>query len=207
MGVTSRRFRHHFRLVAGCALLVFGIALTFHSLRASIAQSIYLRAKYGYFRGTSREVAALEVGDVREMADLANRCAALYPHNWYFPIRVAQFAVLAAQSAESYEEFSAMAEFALYFSNEAYCMNPCNDEARRARSDALVLDDRIPEALDVWRDAIAREYWVRDHHDQYATLLLRAGGEDNLRAAVAERALVTDGKLRRRLNGLVPLTR
>ncbi len=203
----SHRFRHHFRLVAGCVLLVFGVALAFHAVRASVAQSLYLRVKYGYFRGTSREVAALGVDDVREMADFANRCAALYPHNWYLPTRVAQFAVLAAQSAGSYEEFSSMSKFALYFSNEAYCLNPYDDEARRARSDALVLDDRVSEALDVWNDAIAREYWVREHHNQRAALLLRAGGEDNLRAAVAERALVNDNDLRRRLNKLVSLTR
>lgn len=207
MDSLSHKLRHHFRLVAGCALLVFGAALAVHAVKASVAQSVYMRVKYGYFRGTSREVPALGVGDTRRAANLANKCAALYPHNWYFPVRVAQFAVAAAQGAESLDEFSAMSKLALYFSNEAYCMNPYDTEARRARSDALALDDRISDALDVWKDAIAREYWVRENHTRYAELLLRAGGEDNLKAAVAERALVDDPQLRQRLNKLVFLTR
>ena len=168
-----------------------------HSWGAARAQWMYLRAKYGFLRGTALETPAIT--DAKEAFAISQRAMAIYPHNYYFPAWAAAIALDEARQATSADDLDAALAAAYWCAREAVSINPYDADARYVWGEALAESGKIDEALDFWRSVIDREFWNPDNHTHYARLLLRAGTPEARLAAGLEAPLVGDPVLKRRL--------
>lgn len=200
MSFPSHRFRVRFRLVAGCVLLIAGFFGVLHARNAGRAERLYLLSRYGFHRGTRYERPASD--DLAVVAPRARLAASLYPRNYYFPSYAAFCALAEARDAPDRESFDDAMRAALYFSRNAYALNPYDHQARLSRVQALAESGHLAEAFEFWAPVLRREFWNRSNHDVQARLLLQEGSTASLRLAVRERGLVEDPELRKRLNGL-----
>lgn len=199
----NHTFRRRFRLAIGCVLLFAGLFGTWYSVRAARAQQLYLRTKYGYFRGTGLE--RPRETNATEAARVLQRARELYPDNYYFPAYVAWLQVDAMRQARDWEQFNNARDAALYFGREAVSINPYNSESRYAWVRALDAAERRNEAIEYWRGIVELEYWMPDLHQEYVRLLLRQGASSNLVEAAKERVFIRDAALRRRLDRMARL--
>ena len=187
----------------GAILLAVGFAGGVYASKASFAQRLYRRAKFGFFPGTRLAVPAISNG--ADAVALCRRADALYPHNWYFPSWAALAAYLEATDPETPDDRwpVALAD-ATDLAARALALNPYDSEVRWIYAETLVANNRLPEALAWWRShVIEREFWNPANHDELARLLMREGSEEALAEAVdVERLLVSSGPLRKELYDL-----
>lgn len=201
MTLFSPLFRRRCRMVVACFLLVAGLFGVVHSVRATVAQRLYLKTKYGFFRGLACEVPKLEGG--MEVGVRAYRAYDLYPANYYFISFAAKCALSDAGRATSSEEHKTHLDRSLYFSRLAVALNPYDAEARGVYAFALAEGGRLSEAIRYWRDdVLAREFWNSANHDVLAWLYLRSPSPADMRLAVKELPFVGDKELRTRLRKL-----
>ena len=230
MAFPSLRFRRKLRLVLGCILLVSGAFGTVYAFSAARAQRTYLRAKYGFFRGTSLEVPRCT--NSTEAVRMVRASAERYANNYYFPAYVSNLcledAVAAFDELEALEGLSEadavraglsqeeidsrtealskrcveLVRAAVFFSKEAIALNPYDEEARQARAYSLLSNAQAKDAVEFWRPIVDREYWIPRHHDIWAQILLAEGSQTNLVLASQEWCLVQDADLRRQLQQL-----
>lgn len=230
MAFPSLRFRRNFRLVLGCLLLASGAFGTVYAFQATLGQRTYLRAKYGFFRGTPLEVP--RPTNAVDVVRLARSGMSRYAYNYYLPAYAASACLEGAVSA--YEEMEAFEQMddvdallagltpaeaaarrdrqaalcsdlignAVYFSREAVALNPYDEEARQARAFSLLSNEQAAEAVEFWRPIVEREYWVPRHHDVWAQILLAEGSPESLALASREWFLVQDADLKRELQRL-----
>ena len=230
MAFPSLRFRRGLRLVLGCGLLVSGAFGSVYAFSAARAQRAYLRAKYGFYRGTSVEVPC--VTNAEAAIRLARPAMARYSYNYYFPAYVAK--VCLEDAVKAYDELEALdaledtdvllagmepaerfarrealrvqcedlVRAAGSYSKEAVALNPYDEEARLGRAYALLSNGQADEAVEFWRPIVDLEYWNPRHHDIWAELLLAEGSDENRVLASREWFLVKDADLRRRLQQL-----
>lgn len=158
---------------------------------------MYLRAKYGLFKGTALETPPVQ--SASEAFVLSQKALELYPHNYYFPSWAAMVALREVRSARSRTEVDAALSAAFWCAREAVSLNPYYAEARYAWGEALVESGRVPEAVEFWRSTIDREFWNPDNHEHYVRTLLRAGSAEARAEAVREAPMIGDPALRRRL--------
>lgn len=230
MAFPSLRFRRNLRLVLGCLLLASGAFGTVYAFQATLGQRTYLRAKYGFFRGTS--LATPRATNAMEVVRLARDGMSRYAYNYYLPAYAAF--VCLDDAVATYDELDALDEMdetdvilagmtqeeaderrarlttlctdfvgnALYFSKEAVALNPYDEEARLSRAYSLLSNGQAEEAVEFWRPIVDREYWIPRHHDVWAQVLLAEGSHSNLVLASREWCLVEDADLRRDLQRL-----
>ena len=230
MAFPSLRFRRNLRLVLGCLLLASGAFGTVYAIQATLGQRTYLRAKYGFFRGTSLETPRST--NAMEVVRLARDGMSRYAYNYYLPAYAAS--VCLDDAVAAYDELEALDEMdeadiilagmtpeeaaerrarletlctdlvgnALYFSKEAVALNPYDEESRLARAYSLLSNGQAEEAVEFWRPIVDREYWIPRHHDVWAQVLLAEGSHSNLVLASREWCLVQDAGLRRDLQRL-----
>lgn len=198
MSIFSPLFRRRFRMVVACLLLVAGFFGVIHSVRAAVAQCLYLKTKYGFFRGLKREVRNLDGG--LEVGVRAYRAYDLYPANYYFPSYAAKCAMSDASRAASSVEFKTHLDRSLYFAKLAVALNPYDAEARSVYAFALAEKGRLSEAIQYWRDdVVEREFWNSGNHDVLARLYLRSPHPSDMKLAVMEIPFVDDRNLRAQL--------
>ena len=199
----GHRFRHLFRVIICSLFLFFGFGGLLYSVSVCRAQRTYLRNKYGFFRGTSLEVP--KQLDADAAARDLRAVSSSYESNYYFPAYVAMLYLQALNSATNWAEYVSARDGALYYSREAVALNPYYDEARYARLYALMAAEQFPEAIAYWKTVVDLEYWVPEHHNEYAKILLREGSSTSLTEAAKERSLVSDRALKARLQKMAKL--
>ncbi len=187
----------------GVVMVAVGSVGGVYASKATVAQRLYRRAKFGFFNGTRFEVPAVTNG--AEAVALCRRAERLYPHNWYFPSWASRVTYLEATDPETSEERwpVALAE-STELAARALALNPYDSEIRWNYAETLVANNRLPEALAWWRtNVVEREFWNPANHDELARLLMREGSEASLAEAVdVERLLVSHGPLKRELSAL-----
>ena len=171
-------------MVVSCLLIVVGAFGTVYATKASLAQRLYLKTKYGLFRGLEREIPSTAEG--LEVAARAYRAYALYPKNYYFPTYAAKCALEDATAAGNSADFRSHLTRAIYFSKLA-----------------LAEDGKPDEAIAYWRDEVLeREFWNSGNHNFMARLYLRSSKIDDMKAAVAELPFVSDADMKKTLQQL-----
>ena len=194
-------FRNRFRMFVACLLIVLGVSGMVHAVRASIAEHLYLKTKYGLFTGYAFGVPKLERGP--EVFSRAYRASELYAANYYFPAYAAKCALYDALSAQHSEDFRSNLARAHYFARQAVGINPYEAEGRMVYALTLAEDGKIAEAIAYWRDQIVeREFWNTDNHNFLARLYLRSSSVDDMELAVAEIPFIGDNDLRIKLQKL-----
>ena len=192
-------FRNRARVVVASILVVAGLFGAIHAVRATIAQRLYKKTKYG-FVGAPFVPPVAATADAAEVARRAHFADRLDSRNYYFPSYAARCALEEAGRATSSEAFRDALAGALYFAKRAIALNPYDGESRMLHALALVEDGRVREAIDYWREAvIAREYWSDANHEFLARLLLRSGDPADLAAAADELPFARDPELRKKL--------
>lgn len=198
MSMFSPLFGRRFRMVTACLLLVGGGFGVIHSVRAAVAQRLYLKTKYGFFRGLKCEVPNITGG--MEVGVRAYRAYDLYPANYYFASYAAKCALSDAQQAKDSGAFKTHRDRALYFSKLAIALNPYDAEGRTVYAFTLAECGRLPEAIQYWRDEVVeREFWNPANHDILARLYLRSPRPSDMRLAVQEIPFVGDNDVRTKL--------
>ena len=201
MAIFSPLFRRRFRMVVSCLLIVAGAFGTVYATKASLAQRLYLKTKYGLFRGLEREIPSTAEG--LEVAARAYRAYALYPKNYYFPTYAAKCALEDATAAGNSADFRSHLTRAIYFSKLALALNPYEAEVRMLYTLILAEDGKPDEAIAYWRDEVLeREFWNSGNHNFMARLYLRSSKIDDMKAAVAELPFVSDADMKKTLQQL-----
>ncbi len=201
MTTFSPLFRRRFRIVLSCLLIVAGAFGTVYAVKASVAQRLYLKTKYGFFLNLKCEepstTESLEVGA------RAIRAYSLYPKNYYFPTYAAKCALSDASAAQNSTDFRSHLTRAIYFSKLSVAINPYDEEGRMLYALIMAEDGRPSEAIAYWRDEVLdREFWNSENHNFMARLYLRSSKIDDLKAAVAELPFVSDADMRKTLQQL-----
>lgn len=193
-----RSIRHRYQLILACCLIASGAYGLIYASKASIAQRLYLKTKYGFKPSLVHATSPITDTDVASAsAQLASR---LYPHNYYFPAYVAKCALTQAASATDSVSYRNYLNQALYFSKQAVALNPYNDEARITYALALADSDNLQEAIEFWKSqVISREYWILFNQEFYARLCLRSTDPKDLQEAVWTAPLIRDPTLKKKL--------
>ncbi len=183
-----------------CAMLLVGAGFCglAHAVRASVAQRMYLRAKYGFFRATSFEIPSITNG--ADAVEICRRAERLYPWNWYFPSWAAKIAYLeATDPATPDDRWQVALADATALAAEALALNPYDAEIRWVYAETMVANGRLPEAIAWWRGIVDLEYWNPENQRELASLLLREGSEESISEALTLIPLVY-GDMRKRLS-------
>lgn len=201
MAIVAPLFRKRMRMIVSCLLIVAGAFGAVYAVKASLAQRLYLKTKYGLFRGLERETPSTAEG--REVGARAYQAYALYPKNYYFPTYAAKCALDEALAAENSADFRSHLTGALYFSKLAMAINPYEAEGRMLYALIMAEDGRPTEAIAYWRDTVLEhEFWNSDNHNFMARLYLRSSKVDDMKAAVAELPFVSDAEMKKTLQQL-----
>lgn len=188
-------------MVVSCLLVVFGAAGAVHAVRAAFAQRIYLKTKYGMFRGLQKEKRPIEASDA--VAAQAYRAYKFYPENYYFPTYAANRALVDAMQATDSAMFNEHLSRADYWVRLALAINPYEAESRMLHATILAEGGRLQEAIAYWRDDVLdREFWNPGNHNFMARLYLRSSRIQDMKAAIAELSLVNDNETRKELRQL-----
>ena len=186
-----------FRFCAAAVLLAVGCAGTFRAARASVAQWLYHRAKFGVWADLSDKTPPIEDGAAA--AAVCRKAARLYPWNWYFPSWAAKVLYLeATDPATSDERWPVALRESADFAARALALNPYDAEIRWIYAENLVAAERVPDAIAWWRGVVDREFWNPANQNELASLLLREGSEESKAEALSLIPL-TNRDMRKRL--------
>lgn len=188
-------------MLVSCLLIVVGAFGAVYAVKASIAQRLYLKTKYGLFRGLEREEP--RTTDGLEVGARAYQAYALYPKNYYFPTYAAKCALDDSAAAENSADFRSHLTRAIYFSKLAVAINPYEAEGRMLYALIMAEDGKPDEAIAYWRDHVLnREFWNSENHNFMVRLYLRSSKIDDMKAAVAELPFVSDSEIKKTLQQL-----
>lgn len=188
-------------MVISCLLIVAGAFGTLYGVKASVAQRLYLKTKYGLFLNLECEEPSTTEG--LEVGARAYRAYSLYPKNYYFPTYAAKCALSDANAAQNSADFRFHLTRAIYFSKLSVAINPYEAEGRMLYALIMAEDGRPSEAITYWRDEVLnREFWNSANHNFMARLYLRSSKIDDMKAAVAELPFVSDAEIRTTLQQL-----
>lgn len=213
------------RAIIVCLFLVVGFYGFFNSITNTIAQSNYVKAKYGVsFPLLKSEPLNADT----ELFDLHYQTNSKYPHNYFFHAYVAREAINQAylvagaiygnkESLKAIEQlynkydsedsdskmslndlYVVLANKALFFAKLAVDTNPYYEENRLVYKEALLLCGKQDEAIEFWEKIVDLEYWNRFNHDVMAELYLESG---NYTMAIKERKHVANSALKNKLQG------
>ncbi len=218
MALLSRTIRKKIDVVVASLLFAGGAFSFVYAVKASVAQSMYKKAKYGFFAGHSGEIP--KISSAEEASSQAFDAAKLYPHNYYFPAYAAKLALeealdaaykaslpLEADEAQEAEDlYKSKIKKALHFSEMALNINPYDAESRMLYAHSLTENGDVAEAISFWETKVVeREFWNSQNHDVLVRLYLRASDPESLNKAVREIPLVSDTELRKELTELKKL--
>ncbi len=186
------------RIACSCALVVAGAWGAAHGVRASIAQRLYKRAKYGHWLGTRWERPPIQ--ESVRLLPLSERAHRLYRHNHYLPTYTAIVALTEALNARTLEEFERNFRAARHWSRVALRLNPYDIEVMHVHCRMLWEQGDTDAAIRYWRDEVLeRAYWNPDRHEFLVRLYLDAG--ETTQALEAGRML-RRGPIRREIQEL-----
>ena len=193
--------RRKLKLLFACILTVVCASYAVRAVKASIASSLYLKTRYGFFAETER--AGEPMTDPVKVAYNAERAKSLFPENYHFFSYAAGLSLAAARDAETEDDYLKYIKKALYYSKYALDLNPYDETSRRHYTETLAEEGRIAEAIEYWRaNVIEREFWVTINQETFARLLLRSGDPAHKREAAQMLPLVRDPNLRSRITAL-----
>ena len=205
MGIFSTVTRKKLDMVVASLLIVAGAFGAVHACKASVAQRMYRKAKFGFFLGHKGPVLKETPGvkGSQEAAAMAYHAAQLYPENYYFPSYVASRALADAAVASSSTGYSDSLKRAMHFSHLAVSLNPTGEEARMLYVHSLAESGRVDEAIEYWEtQVVEREFWNESNHEMLARLYLRSSSPEHLKKAVGEMPFIRDAGLRKELAGI-----
>ncbi len=186
------------RLACGCALVVTGAWGCVYGVRASTAQRLYKRAKYGHWVGTRWERPPLT--EAARVLPLTERAHRLYRYNYYAPIYAAIIALSEALTTRDAAVFERTFRAAQHWSRIALRLNPYDIEAMHVHCRVLWEQGEMDAAIAYWReDALERAYWKPDRHEFLVRLYLDAGKTSQ---AIEAGRLLRHGPMRREIRAI-----
>ncbi|MFO7871299.1 MAG: hypothetical protein R6V03_07705 [Kiritimatiellia bacterium] len=155
--------RNKFNLwTAGVLLSVIGLAGAAHACRSSLAQFMYLNAKYG-----------TRVRDVRGIVRRCRSAHRLYPYNYYFCAFTAERLYRERSGADG-SVLADRIELARFWCEEGLDLNPYKRKLRSLKARLLAIES--PErAARYWDEFVQWDFWRPSNHAILVDLYVQAG--------------------------------
>lgn len=150
------------RLIAGWLLIVLCSAGVVHSLRVSLAQSLYHQARYG--------IEQMNVRGVLRRCESAHR---LYPYNYHFTIYAGERAYHESGGRSRVRDQRLRSE-AIKWADISMELNPFRSSVQLLKT-RLLADHSLEAAVALWDDFVEWHFWEPYHHLVRVELYSQAG--------------------------------